>query len=192
MARPQSDRAHLLPLIAEVFRDHGYEGASLNLIGNATGLGKGSLYHFFPGGKEEMADAVLNEIGNWFEHNIFDVLRGSDQPEAALLKTLDATAEYFRSGRRICLVGAFALSDTRDRFSFVLRRYFNDWRLAMASALERSGHSPADAKLHAEDAISSIQGALVLARALDEADVFARAIDRVRTRLPAGRTATKR
>jgi hypothetical protein len=29
-------------------------------------LGKGSLYHFFPGGKEDMAKAVLDEVAVWF------------------------------------------------------------------------------------------------------------------------------
>ena len=189
MTRTPSDRSHLLPLIAEVFRDHGYEGASLSLIGHATGLGKGSLYHFFPGGKEEMADAVFAEIGGWFRHHIFNVLLRSEQPEVAILETLDATAEYFRSGRRICLVGAFALSDTRDRFSFTLRSYFNDWRQSLASAFARSGHSSDDANLYSEEVISGMQGALVLARALDEPEVFLRVINRIRARLPARRAA---
>ena len=66
MARTVAERSDVLPLLAEVFREHGYEGASLSLISKATGLGKGSLYHFFPGGKEEMAVAVLAEIDGWF------------------------------------------------------------------------------------------------------------------------------
>ena len=53
-----AERADALPALGEVFREHGFEGASLALIGERTGLGKGSLYHFFPGGKEEMAAAV--------------------------------------------------------------------------------------------------------------------------------------
>ncbi|TGQ06111.1 helix-turn-helix domain-containing protein, partial [Mesorhizobium sp. M00.F.Ca.ET.217.01.1.1] len=57
MRRIAPERADLPSIIGEVFREHGYEGASLALIGAATGLGKGSLYHFFPGGKEEMARA---------------------------------------------------------------------------------------------------------------------------------------
>ena len=51
MARTVAERSDVLPLLAEVFREHGYEGASLSLISKATGLGKGSLYHFFPGVK---------------------------------------------------------------------------------------------------------------------------------------------
>ena len=74
MARSVAERSDTLPALAEVFRGHGYEGASLAIISNATGLGKGSLYHFFPGGKAEMVSAVLAEIDRWFEDKIFAVL----------------------------------------------------------------------------------------------------------------------
>ena len=83
MAKPVAGRAELLPLLAEVFRAHGYEGATLSLIGEATGLGKGSLYHFFPGGKQQMATEVLAEIDGWFEANIFAALRSSRDPARA-------------------------------------------------------------------------------------------------------------
>ena len=49
-----AERADTLPALAEVFREYGYEGTSLARITKATGLGKGSLYHFFPGGKAEI------------------------------------------------------------------------------------------------------------------------------------------
>src|SRR5689334_1226155 len=45
-------REHVLSQLGEVFRAHGYEGASLTLITEATGLGKGSLYNLFPRGKQ--------------------------------------------------------------------------------------------------------------------------------------------
>jgi AcrR family transcriptional regulator len=61
----------VLRALGEVFRAHGYEGASLTLITEATGLGKGSLYHLFPGGKEQMAAEVLADIDGWFELNIY-------------------------------------------------------------------------------------------------------------------------
>ena len=69
------ERRQLLRALGEVFRAHGYEGASLTLITEATGLGKGSLYHLFPGGKAQMAAEVLAEIDGWFELNIFAPLR---------------------------------------------------------------------------------------------------------------------
>uniref|UniRef100_UPI003B3A755C TetR/AcrR family transcriptional regulator n=1 Tax=Rhodopseudomonas sp. TaxID=1078 RepID=UPI003B3A755C len=101
--KPSTDRAALLPLLGEVFRAHGYEGASLALITEATGLGKGSLYHFFPGGKKQMAAEVLAEIDGWFEANIFAPLREPDDPRAAIDAMLTGVDAYFRSGARVCL-----------------------------------------------------------------------------------------
>src|SRR5476649_1575217 len=71
MARTIAERDDVVPMLAEVFRLHGFEGASLARICEGTGLGKGSIYHFFPGGKEEMADAVLAEIGAWFRDQVY-------------------------------------------------------------------------------------------------------------------------
>jgi len=61
------ERADVVPLLAEIFRELGYEGTTLSRITERTGIGKGSLYHFFPGGKEEMAAAVLADVDGWFE-----------------------------------------------------------------------------------------------------------------------------
>ncbi|MEP1982729.1 MAG: helix-turn-helix domain-containing protein, partial [Maribacter dokdonensis] len=49
----------ILTGLTKVFRSRGYEGASLKELSEATGLKKASLYHRFPNGKQEMADAVL-------------------------------------------------------------------------------------------------------------------------------------
>jgi TetR/AcrR family transcriptional regulator, lmrAB and yxaGH operons repressor len=181
--RRKSDRDAALPALAEVFRTHGFEGASLAVISERTGLGKGSLYNFFPGGKDEMAAAVLAEIDSWFEANIFAPLRSSADPRASIAETLSAIDVYFRSGRRVCLVGALALSDARDRFAAAVRDYFIAWTEALASALKRSGMPAAEASAVAEESVGIIQGALVLARAIDQPVIFERAMIRLRKRL---------
>lgn len=183
MARLVHERADVVPLLAEVFREHGYEGASLARITAATGLGKGSLYHFFPGGKEEMATTVLAEIDGWFEREIYAPLRDGEGA-AAIDHMFAACDRYFRSGRRVCLVGAFALADTRDRFAAALRDYFAAWVAALAAALTRLG--TADALALAEAAVGGIQGAIVLSRALDRPEVFSRILEGLRRDLAAG------
>lgn len=183
MPRIVAERSDVLPVLGEVFREHGYEGASLSVITRATGLGKGSLYHFFPGGKEEMAAAVLAEIDGWFEAHVFRPLAGGAPPAEAVAAMIDAVDAYFAQGRRVCLIGAFALADTRDRFADRVRAYFARWTEALADALVRAGHPPPEARARAEDAVGGIQGALVLARALDDPAVFGRTLDRLRGRL---------
>lgn len=172
MARQVQERADVVPKLAEVFREYGFEGASLARISAATSLGKGSLYNFFPGGKEEMAEAVLTEIDGWFEREIYAPLRDEAAPWPAIDAMFTACDRYFRQGRRVCLVGAFALTDTRDRFATALRSYFAAWIEALATALARMGHpSPGQS---AEAIVGGIQGAIVLSRALDRPEVFTR------------------
>ena len=178
MARMVRSREDVLPELAEVFREHGYEGTSLTLIGKRTGLGKGSLYHFFPGGKEEMAVAVLDEIAGWFEREMFAPLARAGDPAAGIAAMFDATDAYFRTGRRVCLVGVFALDAGRDRFAGQIAGYFRRWVDVLAVALGRAGVQQPEAL--ARQVVAGIQGAIVLARALDDPAVFAGEIDRLR------------
>lgn len=181
MSRPTIDRAEAVAAVAEVFREHGFEGASLSAITARTGLGKGSLYHFFPGGKEEMAVAVLSEIDGWFTRTVFAPLREDPDAMSAIRRMLRETDAYFRSGRRVCLIGAFALGETRDRFASRIGGYFSTWRDTLADALSRAGRAAPSER--AEHAILAIQGALVLARALDDPAVFGRALARLEREL---------
>lgn len=181
MPRTIGNRADALPHLSEVFREYGYDGASLARITAATGLGKGSLYHFFPGGKEDMAAAVLAEIDRWFEAEIYAPLRraGTEaEASAAMAAMFDAVEAYFHSGRRICLVGAFALNDARDKFAATIDSYFRRWIEALAMALRRSGGKHSAAR--AESIVLQIQGGLTLARALDNPAAFTRTMKRLR------------
>ncbi len=167
--------------IAEVFREQGFEGASLSAITEASGLGKGSLYNHFPGGKDEMAQAVLAHVEAWFETEVYRPLRDADDPRAAVAAMFTAVDTYFRSGRRICLVGAFALDATRDRFAVAVQDYFAHWIAALAACLKRGGGK--HAKALAESVVAGIQGALVLSRALDDPAVFTRQLRDLQARL---------
>ena len=182
MAKTVSERADVIPALAEVFRAHGFEGASLALISEKTGLGKGSLYNFFPGGKQEMAEAVLSQIDGWFEDNIYRGLREDADAAGAIRAMFQKTEDYFWSGRRVCLVGAFALDDVRDHFSARINDYFNRWQEALTLALRRAGHPDEAARDLAEETVAGIQGGLVAARALHEPGIFVRMLKRLQVR----------
>jgi len=184
-ARVQSPE-RVIQGLAEVFREYGFEGASLAHITKATGLGKGSLYHAFPGGKDDMAAAVLADIDGWFEVHVFAPLNDADVPaHTAIAHMLDACVEYFHGGGRVCLVGVFALNDTRDSFAEAINGYFRRWADALSAALRRSGLSPSQARSASEDVLAGIQGGLVIARAFDDNSYFEREIKRLRGRLKA-------
>ncbi len=50
----------LMHRLSEVFKEYGYEGASLAILSQASGLKRPSLYHRFPRGKQQMAEEVLS------------------------------------------------------------------------------------------------------------------------------------
>ena len=183
MARVIAERSDVLPLLTEIFRTYGYEGASLARIGASTGLGKGSLYHFFPVGKDEMAAAVLAHIDLWFQQNVYAPLRETSDPRRGIVHMFRETRRYFLSGQKVCLIGVFALGNERDRFALAVKSYFVDWAVALAGALERDGRDAAAAMALSEDVVGGIQGALVLARAMDKPRLFVSALARMEKRL---------
>lgn len=171
MARLVAERHDVVPALGEVFRRFGFEGASIARITAHTKLGKGSLYHFFPGGKDEMAEAVLGHIRTWFETEVFLPLM-QEPPVQAIESMFASVEQYFHSGRRICLVGAFAMDETRDRFSQAVGGYFQRWIDALGGALSRAGMTEIEAGNVATEVVGGIQGAIVLARALDDDQRF--------------------
>lgn len=155
MTRTINEKSDVVPLVAEVFRDLGYEGASFGQITERTKISKGSLYHFFPGGKEQMATEILAEIDDWFVKNVYKPLE-TGEPSAAIHHMWEKVDSYFRSGRRVCLVGAFALDETRDRFSAAIHVYFERWIYALAQCLIRGGVVPSAASEQAEETVLGI------------------------------------
>ena len=173
-----TDRADAIPALAEAFREHGFEGTSLSVLSKATGLGKGSLYNFFPGGKEEMMDAVLADIDRWFVTTVFSPLDRASAPATAITSMMEDVAAYFWSGGRVCLVGWIGLGSSGDAFTNRVKGYFARWISALARCLE-VGHIPRPlATQLAEETVAGIQGAIILARALGEEAAFVRIVRR--------------
>nr|WP_294914663.1 TetR/AcrR family transcriptional regulator [uncultured Neokomagataea sp.] len=183
MSRPPTDRTKTLSILAEIFREYGYDGTSLGLITQATGLGKGSLYHMFPGGKAEMMSAVLTEIDTWFETHIYAPLRSTPQRNDAIPSMLDAVTQYFVSGQRVCLMGVLSVSNQRDQFADAIAHYFSRWIEALTLTLQQHSHPPSQARLLAEETILHIQGAIILSRALHDPALFQRSISRLHDKL---------
>src|SRR6202022_445116 len=110
---------------------------------------------------------VLTSIDRWFLDNIYTPLRTSTDPAKGIADMFAAVDDYFRSGQRVCLVGAVALGTSRDLFDDKVKTYFAGWIDALAAALRRRGDDKHAARQKAEQGGRELQGALVLTRALD-------------------------
>lgn len=159
-----------------VVRRHGYDGASLAELSKATGLGKSSLYHHFPDGKDDMVRAVLDHLERELRAAVFEPLRRPGPARRRveeMVKTLD---DYYRGGREACVLGNLVLGTSRTRFRGQLRAIFDEWIDALAVALADAGLSKSVARTRAEDAVMRIEGALILAGGMDDVALFGRAL----------------
>jgi AcrR family transcriptional regulator len=183
-------RDEVIERLMLVVRRAGYDGASLAELSKATGLGKSSLYHYFPDGKDDMVRAVLDHVATQLRERVFTPLRapGSARRRVEqMVKTLD---EYYRGGREACVLGNLVLGTSRTRFRRQLRSIFDEWITALADALVDAGLSRPVARARAEDAVMRIEGALVLAGGMDDVALFGRALKQMPAELlaPSART----
>src|ERR1044071_1951803 len=126
MARPQTvDEEELLGRLASVFRDFGYEGASLSALSDGAGLQKASLYHRFPGGKQQMAEEVLGAALSWASEYVLAPLKGGGSPEVGLATVTRELDAFYSGGRKACLLNMLSAPRGKDGpFSAAIRSAF--------------------------------------------------------------------
>ena len=183
MARPRNiDDETLIAALADVFRDYGYEGASLARLAEASGLQKASLYHRFPGGKEQMAEEVLAAASVWLEEKILAPLRGDGSPTERLKKVAAELRAFYECGRKGCLLNMLSSPKGRDGpFAGAIRGAFEALIDAFARLARENGQDLRAARRRAEAVVALLQGSLVLSRGLGDERPF----ERFLTDLPA-------
>lgn len=169
--------------LTRVFRDVGYEAATLSRLSEATGLVKASLYHYFPGGKEDMAAAVLARANAWIDEHVLAPLAGPGTPAERLTAMADALSTFYDGGRDGCLLGLLSQGNARDLFQQHVREALGRWSGAIAAVLEQAGLGTDLADQRAENALIQIQGALVVSRGLGTTTPFTRTLSELPTRL---------
>jgi TetR/AcrR family transcriptional regulator, lmrAB and yxaGH operons repressor len=171
----------VLDLLLNTFRERGYEGASLAELSTVTGLGKSSLYHYFPGGKEEMAEQVLAYMDRQLTTNLYEPLRSAHPPAKKLAMMLDALDAFYEGGRKACLLERLCASVDRTRFRRPLRDAFTAWMDAVEGICLEAGLSRGVARARAEDFVVRVEGALIVCAGTDDCSVFARTMKDLRS-----------
>lgn len=174
----------LLDRLIEVFRLHGFEGASLARLQEASGLGRSSLYHRFPAGKNDMANAVVAEMSHRFASDLLDVSSTDGSVEARIQEIGRKLSSFFDGGGGLpCLIDTLSIGSPTQEVSDLLNGALTFWIDTLAELSQEAGHSRSDAGVRATDAVAAIEGALVVARTTGDRSVFERAIAALPERL---------
>jgi AcrR family transcriptional regulator len=160
-------RERLLNGARRLLAEKGYAGMELRDVAERGEAPRGSIYHHFPGGKSQLAIEAAELEGREIRAAIEASLE-----ERGLAATLTMFGEMFR--RRVedkperlgCPVAAAALARPEDpALAAAATAAFQSWEGPIAAALRDEGVGREDAENFAGLVVSTIEGALIRARA---------------------------
>jgi AcrR family transcriptional regulator len=155
---------------AQLIRRKGVSGTGMREIVSEADAPRGSLQHYFPGGKEELVSEALLWMGGVAARRVRRHLERLDPktPSALLGALVDdwrtgLTAEGFVAGCPLVAAAADTAA-TSDQLRSVLRRAFDDWQIPITEALVSLDVSEDRADGLAMLVISALEGAIIMAR----------------------------
>lgn len=167
-ATPTRDR--VLFASAELFRRQGYAGTGLKQVAATAGAPFGSIYHFFPGGKEQLADEVLRTGGAFFLALYGAIVANAPDLPTGIAAFFAGAAETLRATdyADACPIATVAgeIASTHDGLRRATADVFESWLAAMAEDLERAGVPAQRARPLAVSTLALLEGAFLLCRAL--------------------------
>lgn len=174
------DDVSLADAVAQVFSRYGYAGASINLLSEATGLGRASLYHRFPGGKDEMVAAMIDRATERYSVALAPAFEAGSPLERAneVAKGLN---DYYEGGTQSCFIVALSVSDAENQST--AGRCVDAWVEALSRISRDAGLTPTQAEGAAMDVVAAIEGGLVIGATSGKFGAYERAIATLPERL---------
>ena len=160
-------RERMIQSAVVLFRERGVHGTSFADVLEHSAAPRGSLYHYFPGGKAQLAEEATRYAGEFIAGGLAAALQEKDpvaaiRDFAALWRDVLRRSD-FTSG---CPIVSATLEGERSPAAReAAGAAFERWQELLAGGFEQHAVPPARARSLATLAIAAIEGAIVLARA---------------------------
>jgi AcrR family transcriptional regulator len=163
-------RERIVQKSAELFRRQGFAGTGVKQIVAEASAPFGSIYHFFPGGKEQLGAETIRFSGEIYGRLIgLFFVPGADP--------VVATRDFFAGAAQTlvetdyadaCPIATVALevASTSEPMREACAEVFEGWIAALGERLRETGLPPDRARGLALSMLMSLEGSFVLARAL--------------------------
>jgi TetR/AcrR family transcriptional repressor of lmrAB and yxaGH operons len=173
---PKSDtRQRLLDASASLFRRQGYAASGLKQIVTEGEAPWGSVYHFFPNGKEQLAVEAILRSGARYEKLIDRAFERAGNPVDGTLAFFAFAAEALDRSDHAdgCPIATVALEAgiTSEPLREACATVFSSWTESIGAHYAAAGISSPDAL--ARFALSALEGAILLSRTLRDTAALA-------------------
>jgi TetR/AcrR family transcriptional repressor of lmrAB and yxaGH operons len=169
-----SNREQILQSTCDLLENQGYHGTGLNEIVRASGAPKGSIYYYFPNGKEEIVAETVRFAGQRTAERIRLHLGARQDPAEGIRSFLETIAYHiersgFRAGGPLTIV-ASETATTSERINQACCAAYDEVREAFAASFRAGGIAEAKAVSLAWTVNATIEGAIMLSRTFHSGD----------------------
>jgi TetR/AcrR family transcriptional regulator, lmrAB and yxaGH operons repressor len=169
-----STRDRIIAASTELMRRRGYAGTGVKAVLSASHVPFGSLYHHFPGGKEELGAATLRAGG----HAYRELVESYFTLEADVVETtercFDDAAAFVESTDFIdaCPIATIAgeTASTSEPMRAAAAEAFESWLTVLEDRFVAGGLEPVTARELAVVLFCALEGAFLLARTVRDAE----------------------
>ena len=185
-------RNRILDSSAELFRRQGYAGTGVKQIVTDADAPFGSLYHFFPGGKEQLAAVTIRWSGEMYIRLFAGIAAEAPDVLGAVEQFFIGAAETLRDTdyADACPIATVALevASTSEPLRLATAEVFESWIAAATAYFTAAGIDAVRSRELAVTMLSLLEGAFVFCRALRSTEPLAlagrAAVEDVRVSLP--------
>jgi AcrR family transcriptional regulator len=164
-----STRERILDTTAELFRRYGYTGTGLKQIVAEANAPFGSIYHFFPGGKQHLGEEVIRRSGRMYQELVEAVLDAAPDIVSATRDVFTGAAAVLEETDYVdaCPIETVALevASSNETLRKATAEVFEGWIDSGTRRFEAAGIEEARARQLALTLIAALEGAFVLSRA---------------------------
>ena len=161
-------RDQIIATTSQLMETQGYHATGLNQILAESGAPKGSLYYYFPEGKEALAEEAIERSRRLIEQRIRASLAEFDDPVTAVTTFISRLADQvhtsgYSSGGPVTAIALEAAS-TNERWVVACHQTFQTWQDAFAEKLRQGNFSEARARRLSVLIIAALEGGIILSR----------------------------
>ncbi len=169
-------RERIIDASAELLRRQGYVATGVKQIVAAARAPFGSIYHHFPGGKEELGAAAIRRSGALYELLIPAVFDPAPDLVSAVRLFFEGAAAHLEESEYedACPIATVALevSSTSDTMREACAEVFESWIAAGLPRFTAEGLDEATSRELVIGMIAALEGAFVLARAAQSTEAL--------------------
>lgn len=164
-----SVREDIIVATCRLLEKQGYPATGLNEIVRESGAPKGSLYHYFPEGKDQIVSEAIRFAGQILVERMRAELAKVDNPMLSIYKYIMHLADmveekHFLAGNPLTIVSVEA-AGTNERISQSCRDIYDQIEAVLAEKIKSCGISEMEASEQALLVLASLEGGIILSRA---------------------------